>query len=250
MSFWPRKILIWDIALNTLGALIAGFIGSIIILTIVFATSSIISIPATFDSARLDGWSNNPMFPFILSFITFFSTMISFFIGTTILHMTDPIRYKKSTLAYGQIWIFAIITYICITPIYIYTGLINYDYIMIVFIIHCIVLALGTSLILELLNNYRYILVGFYGSFIWVFFTSIMTVIIFSSVESGKAKLLSLLIILPLINTSLTLFKWIFEMLYYKFHILSNTDIFWDIFYRLEQEEQEILREEEIKNNL
>jgi len=250
MWFGPRKIILSDIALNTLWALIAGFIWSIIILIIVFATSSLISIPNTFDAARLDGWSNNPMFPFVLSFITFFTTMISFFIGATILHMTDPTRYKNSTTAYGQIWIFGIITYLFFTPIYIYTGLINYDYIMIVFIIHCITLSLWNSLILELINNYRYILVWFYGSFIWVFFTSILTIIIFSSVEGGRAKLLSLLIILPLVNTSLTFFKWMFEFLYFHFNRVTNIDSLWDIFYRIEQEELENLREEEIKNNM
>ena len=250
MSFWPRKIILSDIALNTLWALIAGFVGSIIILIIIFATSSIISIPNTFETARLDASWNNPMFPFVLSFITFISTMISFFLWAMLLHMTDPTRYKKSSTAYGQIWIFGIITYLCFTPIYIYTGLINYDYIMIVFIIHCIVLSLWNSLILELLNNYRYILVWFYGSFIAMFFTSILTIIIFNSVDSGKAKLLSLLIILPLINTSLIFFKWLFELLYFHFNRITNIDSFWDIFHRIEEEEKELLREEEIKNNL
>ena len=53
MTFGPQKITIQDIAVNSLGAMIAGFIGSILILIIVFATSSIISIPGTFEQAQL-----------------------------------------------------------------------------------------------------------------------------------------------------------------------------------------------------
>jgi len=219
-------------------------------LIIVFATSSFISIPAVFDTARLDGWSDNPMFPFILSFITFFTTMVSFFISAVVLHMTDPTRYKKSSVAYGQIGLFWIITYLCITPIYIYIGLINYDFIMVIFIIHCLVLALWTSLILEILNNYRYVLVWVYGSFIGLFITSIVATIIFTSIESGRAKLISLLIILPLVSMSMTLWKGLFELAYYHFHRVTNLDSIGDIFYMIEQEEKELLKEEEHKNSL
>jgi len=250
MAFWPRKIILADIGLNSLWSLIAGFIGSIIILIIVFATSSIVSIPETFDNARLDGGSDNAMFPFILSFITFFTTMVSFFISTVILHMTDPTRYKKSTVAHWQIGLFGIITYLCITPIYIYIGLINYDFIMVIFIIHCLILALGNSLILEILNNYRYVLVWVYGSFIGLFFTSIFATVIFTSIESGRAKLLSMLIILPLVSMSMTLFKGLFEYAYYHFHRVTNLDSIGDIFYMIEQEEKEKLKEEELKNTL
>lgn len=85
--------------------------------------------------------------------------------------------------------------------------MLSYDNIMIIFIIHCLTLSFGSSLILEILNNYRYILTGFYGSFIGLFFTSILVVTIFTAFDSGYAKLISLLIILPVINTSLVFFR-------------------------------------------
>lgn len=250
MSFGPKKITLQDIAFNSLGALIAGFIGSILIIIIVFMTSSFLSIPETFQQARLEWWRTNPMFPFILSFITFIATMVTLFLSITLLHMTSPEKYKNNTITYWQLWFFWIFTYLAITPIYIYTGLLDYDNIMNVFILHSILLIFGTSLLLEILNNYRYILTGFYGSFVGLFFTSIIVIAIFNSMETGYAKLISLLFMLPIINTAMTLFKGIFELLYYKYHLLSNTDYLWDIFHRIELEEQEILKEEEQKNNL
>lgn len=249
MSFGPNKIAIQDIALNSLWAMIAGFIGSILILIIVFATSSIISIPWTFEQAQL--WaSTNSMFPFILSFITFIATMVTLVISAIFLHMTSPERYKKNLVTYGQLAFFGVLTYICITPVYIYMWLSSYENIMIVFIVHSMTLAFGSSIILEILNNYRYILIGFYGSFVGLFFTTILTIILFSSMESGYVKLLSMLIMLPLINTTLIFFKWIFELVYFHYFRLTNLDGLGDIFYQIEQEENEKLKEEEEKNNL
>ena len=248
MSFWPKSISIWDVWLGSLWALIAGFIGSIMILIIVFVISSMISIPETFEQSRL-GITTNPMFPFILSFITFVATMVTLIISAIFWHMIDPERYSGNRTSYGQLGFFGILTYICITPIYIYTGLINYDNIMIVFIIHCMVLTFWSSLLLEILNNYRYVLTWFYGSFIGLFFTSILVVSMFSSMDSGYARLISLLVILPLVNVSLVFFKWLFELAYFHYNRITNLDQLWDIFYQIEQEEKEELRQEEIKNN-
>lgn len=235
MTFWPQKITIQDIALNSLWAMIAGFIGSILILIIVFTTSSIISIPGTFEQASLWG-STNSMFPFVLSFVTFIATMVTLVLSSIFLNMTSPERYKKNITSYGQLAFFGILTYLCMTPIYIYMGLSDYENIMVVFIIHCMMLTFGASLILEILNNYRYILIGFYGSFIGLFFTSVLTLMLFSSMESGYVKLLSMLIMLPLINTTLVFFKWLFELTYFHYNRITNLDGLGDIFYQIQQE--------------
>ena len=63
-------------------------------------------------------------------------------------------------------------------------GLQNYDYIMIIFIGHCTLLSFGTSIILEILNNYRYILTSIYGSFIGLFMTIAVSIGIFYSMPS------------------------------------------------------------------
>ncbi|MDA9129087.1 hypothetical protein N9J72_01255 [Candidatus Gracilibacteria bacterium] len=249
MSFGPKSISFQDVALNSLGALIAGFIGSIIILLIVFAVSGFLSVPGSFEQAQLGG-PTNPMFPFVLSFITFIATMVTLMLSALLIHMTDPERYSGSRVSYGQLAFFGILTYICITPIYIATGILDYNNIMIVFIAHCVTLAFGSSLLLELLNNYRYVLTGFYGSFIGLFFTVIFVISIFVSMGEGYARLISLLIMLPLINTSLVFFKGVFELGYFHYNRLTNLDQLGDIFYQIEQEEKESLREEEQKNSL
>jgi len=75
-----------------------------------------------------------------------------------IFQMVHPERYKRNLITYGQISFFGILTYIFFTPIYIFTGLQSYDNIMLVFILHAVILAFGTSIIIEVLSNYRYVL--------------------------------------------------------------------------------------------
>ncbi len=238
-----------DIWIHTLWALIAGFIWSIVIVLIVFITSSIINIPGTFEQARL-GWDTNALFPFILSFITFIASSLSHFLGIKILSLTNPEKYSTNIASYGQFAFFWILCYICMTPVYVYMWLQNYELIMMVFIIHVLTLSFGISLLLEICNSYQHVLVGIYGSFVGLFFAGVITIGIFSSFESWYAKLLSLLIMLPLIQSCLTLVKWCFEWWYYQYYLFTNTDGLWDILYRIEQEAKQQEKEEEMKNNL
>ena len=159
-------------------------------------------------------------------------------------------RYKKNIIILGQITFFAFMTYIFVTPIYIYTWMQNYDNIMIVFLFHTMTVTFWTSIILEILNNYRYILTGIYWSFVGLFISIVITIIIFSSFTSSFAKLISLILLLPIINFSITFFKQTFECLYFYYNKYTNQDQLWDIFYQIEMEEKEKLKEEEEKNSL
>lgn len=75
-----------------------------------------------------------------------------------------------------------------------------------------------------------------------------VAILIFSSFSDGYAKLISLLVLLPVINTSIIFFKQLFEYIYYYYHSYTNLDQLGDIFYQIEEEEKERLREEEQKN--
>jgi len=248
MSFWPRKITIQDIWVNAIWSLIAGFLWSLLILAITFFSSWALNITDTFSNARMIKWDTSSIFPLILSLITFFWTGITMFVTYFILNMVSPERYKKSLIILWQISFFWVLTYALITPIYIFLGIKSYDYIMYVFILHTLIVSFWTSIILEIMNNYRHILIWIYWSFIWLFFASSLSMLIFFSFSEWTAKLFSLVIILPIINFSITFFKQIFEIIYYKYHLATNKDQLWDIFYQIEMSEKEDLRLEEEKN--
>jgi len=241
--FWPRKIKIVDVWINFAWAFISWLIWSILLLFIVFIASNFIDIIANFNEKNIWNSWNSPVFPFILSFITFIVWIIVCIISYYFLVITDSEKYKKTIIHFGQISFFSIIIYILFSPIYVYIWVQDYNNILYIFIIHILILVFWQILLLELLNNYRYILVGFYASFFWLLITGIIIFFIFSLFNEWYAKLLSLLLLLPLINWFIIFFKWIFELLYYNYYKMTWFDPLWDIFRQIEQEEQEQLKD-------
>ena len=249
MNLWLNKTNFQDILVNALWSLIAWIAWSIIILSIAFFLSNSVSITDTFNEARI--WlKTSSIFPLILSIITLIWTTISMFLTYFILNLTDSERYKKNIVILWQITFFTFITYLFITPMYIYIWMQDYDNIMIVYLFHVIILTFWTHIILEALNNYRHILIWIYWSFVWLFLSIIITILIFSSFSTWFAKLISLLVLLPIINFSLTFFKQLFELIYFYYNKYSNQDPLWDIFYQIEMEEKELLKLEEEKNSI
>lgn len=235
--------------MNVLWALISWMFWSLIIIIVVFMTSWFLDIPGTFDKSMAWVWKTNAFFPFVLSLVTFVSSTIMIFCSYLFLTITDPDKFKKTMIHFGQIAFFVIVTYVCITPIYIYIGMNSYENVMYIFVAHVLILTFWSSIILEILNNYRYVLTWIYGSFIWVFFTVFFVLVLFTTLPSWYARLISLLVMLPIINTLIVLFKQFFEMWYYRYHKLTWLDQLGDIFYQIEEEEMEELRnaEEESK---
>ena len=249
MSFWPTKVDFKDAMINSFWSLIAGFIGSVSMILIIFLTSWFLDVPAWF--SQMETWVRTAtIFPIFLSVITLIWTSIAMFLTYTFFNLTNPEKYKKNIIILWQIAFFVVFVYIFITPVYIVEWLKNYENIMNIYILHVLILSFGVSMLMEVLNNYRYVLLGLYGSFVWLFVSSIFTLWIFSSFSWSYAKLISLLIILPVANFLMTFFKHIFEMLYFYYNRYTNLDGLWDIFYQIELEEKEKLREEEEKNSL
>ena len=248
MSFWPKKIEFTDILVNSVWSLIAWIIWSIVILIITFILGDSVNIPWTFSTSEKIWIVTGSIFPLILSIITLIGTTISMFLTYKLLTVTSEKRYKKNIVISWQIGFFAFITYLFISPVYIFAWLFDYQYIMYIFLAHTLIVTFWTSIIIELLNNYRHILIWVYWSFIWLFLSMSITLIIFTSFETWAAKLISLVLLLPIINFSVTFFKQLFELSYYYYHRYTGLDQLWDIFYQIEMEEKEILQEEEEKN--
>nr|MDD3720582.1 hypothetical protein [Candidatus Gracilibacteria bacterium] len=238
MTFGPQKSTIQAIAINSIGTLIAGIIGSMIIITMMFLLSRFLGF--SLNSGDLEtGIRINNIFPFFFSLVTFVATTITVLINYYILTLTNIEKYKKNIISSFHVLFFSIIIYILITPIYIYIGIKSYSDIFYVFLLHNLIIFLGTSLILELLNNYKYVLLGFYSSFIGFFITILLLVLIFGTTSSSQGKILSFVILLPLVNFLSYLFKQIFEFLYYQYYKYTGMDQLGDIFYQIERDEKE-----------
>ena len=199
MFLAPRKQKISDIMINSIWAFIAWIIWSIILIVITFIISDYLNIISTFEAS--ENWiKTTPMFPIIISLLTLLWTTISSFLSYYIISMTDPEKYKRNLVIFWQLAFLQLLVYLFISPIYVYMWLMDYNNIIIIYIFHVLIIIFWTSLILEIFNNYRYILIWFYGSFIWLFISILFTLFIFNSFWTWYAKLIMLTLLLPIIN--------------------------------------------------
>lgn len=249
MYLTPRKQKISDIMINSIWAFIAWVIWTIIIIIITFIMSNYLDIVSAFENKEL--WvKTSSIFPIVISLITLLWTSVASFLSYFILSLTDSEKYKRNNFIFWQLALLQVLIYIFISPIYIYMWLINYDNIMIVYIFHVLIIIFSTSIILEIFNNYRYILIWFYWSFIWLFISILFTIYIFNSFWDWFAKLIILTLLLPIINFTTTLIKQIFELLYHTYYTYTWLDQLWDFFYQIEQEENDKVNIEVEKNTI
>lgn len=247
--FWPRKVKIQDVLSSSLGALLSWIIASGIMLIFIYIFSGIIDIFSNFERIA-SGINVNKAFSVILLIIAFLGTTSSIFITYFFFHIIDPEKYKKNIIHFFQLSFFIIIIFLLFSPLYIYIWLYYTENLMIVFIFHIITLVFWFNILLDILNSYRYVLIGLYGSFIWMILSSYMWFYIFYSFDSTNSKLIILLLLLPFINSLTVFLKYIFEMFYYNYYKYTWNDQLWDIFYQIEQEEKEKLKLAEEKNML
>lgn len=247
--FAPRQQPIVNILINSLWSFIAWVIGSIIIIILTFIMSNYFNVVWMF-------WTNSmwikisPLFPFIFSIITLLWTTVSSFVTYKILNMTDSEKYKKNSILFWQIAFLQVVSYILMIPLYIYSGSNNFEMIMYVYAFHILLIVFWTSLILELFNNYRYILLWFYWSIIWLFFCILFCIFIFSTFSGGYSKIIVLITLLPFSNFIILFIRQLFELVYSLYYKYTAMDPLWDIFYQIEMEEERALREEEEKNTI
>lgn len=238
-KFGPPHLSGSDIFLLSVAAFVAGLIGSVFLLVTIFPLSGILQIQEHFHQTFPGNQESSSLFPILLSFISFLATLIVSVVTYLFFHIVDNNRYKKTSIHFGNIAFLSLIVYILFAPIYIWSGMVNYENILIVFILHVLLLGFWNALVLELLNNYRHILVWLYASFSWLILSGLIVFSIFFYFESGFAKLLSLLLLLPLSNFLGTFCKGCFEYLYLKYYKFTGHDQLWDIFYQIEQEVHE-----------
>lgn len=237
-KFTLRETNFQSIWINSLWTLIAWFIWSIIIIIIMLLLSK--SLWFSLSTTSLEsGIKINNIFPFFFSLVTFIASTITVLLTYHILTLTDSLKYKKNLTTYFHLMFFSVVIYALITPVYITIWANSYDDIFYIFLLHNLVIFLGSSLILELLNNYRYIMLWFYWSFIWFFITILLLVFTLWIFSSSEVRIISFVILLPAINFLSYLFKQIFEFLYFEYYKYTWMDQLWDIFYQIEKEEKE-----------
>jgi hypothetical protein len=228
---WPPKVDMVYIWLISIWSAVSGFMGWLFILFITYIF--LWKIPLT-------EW----VFPYILSLVGFFSTIITNSFTLLFNKMIMPDKYKRWLTVFWQISIFSIILYIFILPTYIYVFSIDnrLNYMIYVFALHILLNIFWSTMITEILSSYRYVLLWVYGSFIWFIATIFLSVLFFVKFSVWDTSLYILVWIIIVINFVTHFLRSLFEFLYYTLYSTTWTDNLWDIFYKIESEETEIIK--------
>lgn len=231
---WPRKTDFTYIGLITIGSGIAGFIGGVVTLLFIFLFARSVS-------------SAEGIYAYLFSLGWFFTSSITVFMTLWMNGVIAPDKYRQGSITFAQVAIYNVILYICVLPLYIYlwatTTQVTY-----VFVAHILLSILGSSIISEILANYRYVLLGLYGSFTGFLVTSFIVVLFYINTTESQTALFGLIGVVMVGNVVTHAIRAFLEYVYYQIYKATWTDQLWDIFYQIEQEEKDAV--EKARKNL
>ncbi|MEK7672796.1 MAG: hypothetical protein AAB373_02840 [Patescibacteria group bacterium] len=209
-EFGPPRINFSSFLLKILASLSGGISGSLILLLILFLASSALD-PLTGNFENIESIEISPIFTFILMMMIFLSSTIGNILSTWLLALTEKGRYTRISSAIYQVFIISIIIFILMVPVYFITAATNIAVIPYVVALHIIISAQVSALILEIICNYRYSLVGVYG----ITFSILSSAgLLFAMAGVLKDPQILLFAILPIVWGSIGFVQSIFTMLY------------------------------------
>ena len=156
-EFGPPRISFATFLLKILASLAGGVSGSLILLLIFFIADS---FSASLTNQEVEV---SPIFTFILMMMIFLSSTIGNIISTWLMALTERGRYTRLSSAIYQVFIISVIIFILMAPVYFITAAGNISVIAYAVALHVIISAQVSALILEIVSNYKYSLVGVYG---------------------------------------------------------------------------------------
>lgn len=225
--FGPTRMDIVSVWLTSLGSIIAGAIGGLFTLLITYLF--------------LGSIQTSSIFPYILSLVGFFAIIVTISISFIFNRLLFPSKYRQGSMIFAQMSILSIILFVLITPLYIYISAYKPDFLIFAFLFHILLNIFAASIISEILSGYRYILLSIYGSFIGFFAAAFLSVVFFLNFSPSKNALYSLIWVIIVINFVITLFRSLFEFIYYRIYTSTGTDYLGDIFSKMETEEKELI---------
>lgn len=157
----PQKISFPAFVLKLLAGGGGGAVGAVILLVIFMLAGTILE-PLT-NTEALDAGYVSPIFVFIVMIMVFLATTVSNILSVLLLGLTERGKYGKLSTAIYQVFIVSVVIFLLMVPVYFIAasggvGLAGYAVAL-----HIIISAMISALILEIVSNYKYSLVGVYG---------------------------------------------------------------------------------------
>lgn len=218
-TYGPRPMSFFTMVLKTFAGFGGGMAGTVILVLIFLATSSILQ-PAL-SGAVTSPTEVSPLFIVVLLAMVFATSLVSSMLGPFFLAYTERERYTRVSTTLGQIFIMNIVIFAFVLPVYLTASSTNLQITAFTAALQVILSAAAGSLVLELLHDPRYPLLAVYET-ILALLTSVALGFLFFTI-TGNATIL-LFVALPMIWGFIGFFHAAVTMFYYWIFTTWGTD--------------------------
>lgn len=207
----PRIMSFFTLVLKTFAGFGGGIAGTVVLLVIFLAASSILQ-PVIGVAEAISPEEISPLFVVVLIVMVFATTVISSMIGPLLLSYTERDRYTRISTTMGQIFIMNIVIFAFVLPVYLTTSSTNLELTAYAAGLQVILSAIASALTLELLHDPKYPLLAVYNTVLAILASTAVCFLIYFII--GNPTIL-LFIALPIIWGFIGFFQAVVAMFYY-----------------------------------
>lgn len=211
------------LVLKTFAGLGGGICGMLVLLVIFLGASTILQPAIAPDVSIEDGTGKSPLFIFVFMAMIFLTSLAANILGSLFFTFVERERYSRASTALYQIFFANMVIFGLLAPIYILLDSQN-ALSMIGFLagFHVLISALASVLVLEIIGNLRYALVGVYGVVFSVVISTAVVMGLYYFTQNNPVVVL--FTALPLMWVSLGFVTVITEMFYHWLWTIYGTD--------------------------
>lgn len=198
----------------------AGGIAGMLILLVIFLGASTIFEPVFVAGSEEN---KNPLFIFVFMAMIFLTSLGANLIGSLLFTFVEHEKYTRRATAMYQIFFVNLVSFIIMAPIYLLLDARGMtDLVGFLAGFHVLLTALASVMILEIIGNLKYALVGIYSVVFSMLASTGLVMLIYEF--SGQNPTIVLFAALPIMWVALGFITVIIEMLYHWIWTLYGTD--------------------------
>lgn len=211
-TFGPRRMSFFTLVLKTLAGFAGGIAGMLILVLIFLLTSSILQ--PVLSPAEAAAHEISPLFVFVLMAMIFSTSLIASIVGSLLLSYTERERYTRVMTALAQIFIVNLVIFAFVSPIYLSASAEHLELTAFAAGLQIILSATASTLVFELIHDYRYSLLSVYNTILAVLVSTAICFLFYSVIGQAGATVL-LFASLPILWTMIGFFQGALTMFYY-----------------------------------
>lgn len=212
------------LVLKTFAGFGGGIAGMLILLLIFLGASTILQPAFNPEFAEeLGGFTKNPLFIFVFMAMIFLTSLGANLVGSLFFTFVEHEKYSRASTILYQIFLVNLVIFIITAPIYILLdsrGLMDMTAFLAGF--HVLLSALASMMILEIIGNLRYALVGVYGVIFSILISTALILVIYEVSQHNPTVVL--FATLPIMWTAMGFITVLVEMFYRWVWTIYGTD--------------------------